>query len=140
MRANERPYKKIIEWELRNYHNTVCELAMMREEIIDGGGAIQYDAIRVQCGPGNPTENKVMRLRSSVALREMERRVEAIGYLLHGLANHPEKGRLRLIEMKYFENRYTDDGICEQLKISKATFYNWRNESLNIIADRLGYR
>jgi len=78
----------------------------------------------------------------SLAFREMSRRVEAIDYMLSLLrsSQDPEApAKLRLVEEKYFKRRLTDEGIWNELHISMKTFYRWRREVIEIIAERLGW-
>lgn len=78
----------------------------------------------------------------SLAFREMARRVEAIEYMLSLLRSSQDPdapAKLRLVEEKYFKRRLTDEGIWNELHISMKTFYRWRREVIEIIAERLGW-
>ena len=129
---------KSIESELYCYHESKKYLEELREEIIEGS-AIQEVGIAVQSGTiGNVTMNKAIKLTSSREILEVERRLRAIEKVL-SLLERDEK-RLRLVEMKYFERRYTDIGIALELDISERTFYNWRKEIIKLIAEQLGWK
>jgi hypothetical protein len=99
----------------------------------------------------DPTAMKAQKLwdyhkfhMSSLAYREMLRRIDAIDYLLSIFRQRAERGeleaklKLRLIEEKYFNRRLTDCGIWESLNISKRTFYYWQRGIIRILAEQLG--
>lgn len=44
-----------------------------------------------------------------------------------------------MIQLKYIEQRLTDQGIQEELGISEGTYRRWRNEFIGLIAERLGW-
>lgn len=86
------------------------------------------------------TKQQLEKLKSSTScasICEIERRTDAIEYALKVFENQPEK--LRFIEAKYFERHLTDVGVMQALSIEQATFYRWKREVIQIIADRLGY-
>lgn len=80
---------------------------------------------------------KIKNSASCASIFEIERRTNAIEYALKVFENQPEK--LRFIEAKYFERHLTDAGVMQALSIEQATFYRWKKEVIQIIADRLGY-
>lgn len=112
-----------------------------------------YDFINSH-SPGqtsDPTALKAQRLwdyrqfhMSSLAYREMLRRIDAIEYLLTIFRQRAKHGddearlKLSLIEEKYFNRRLTDCGIWQSLNISKRTFYYWQRSIIKILADQLG--
>jgi RinA family phage transcriptional activator len=51
----------------------------------------------------------------------------------------PEPGRYDLIRLAYWDRRFTVKGICDQLSISERTYYRWRREALQLVAERLGW-
>ena len=130
--------RRLIECELYNFKSSCKELDFRREEIIEGSA---FQEVCIQSGTtGNSTARKAERLMSSRELNELERR---IGYINNGLTiikNLPEKTKYKLVNMKYLERKFADDGICEELGISNRTFIRWKKESLQIIADCLGWR
>ena len=77
---------------------------------------------------------------SSKALLEAERRTNAITDIIKLLEQSDEPNKLKLLKYKYFEKKYTDMGIWSELNIGQATFYRWRKEIIQMIADRLGWR
>ena len=129
---------KLIEAEIRNYHRTVEDLRDM-EEAIALPGAVGDDIGRIQSRPGDPTSARAMRMMTSTQLMEIRRRVEAIEYMIRTLQASPESGRLELIRLAYWDGRYTVKGGCEQLSMSERTYYRWRREALQLVAERLGW-
>ena len=126
---------KTIEAELRYYSKLKRELAEAREDIIE---STAYADVPAHTGPGNTVLAKVLRLRTSAALLETERRIEAIEYALAITKKH-DGARIRLVEMKYFDNKLTDAGIMQQLCIGRDTFYRWRRDFVKLVAERLGW-
>jgi len=136
--SRERAAFRLIECELYNYHQTKHELESYRNDLIDSSGNTGVGG--PGSGPGDPTSVKVLALNNSIAIREMERRIKAIEHALQILECHPDKGRIKLVKLKYFERELTDQGICMRLNISERTFRRWRTDAVKIIADRLGYK
>ncbi len=125
----------MIEAELYCYHESKKDLRLMREEILEG---TTYQEVAVQAGIGNVTENKAIKLVSSASIRETERRINAIEKAIEVLQCSNEPRKLKLLEMKYFERKYTDIGIMGELYIGRPTFYRWRREIIELIANFLG--
>lgn len=129
---------KTIESELYCYHESKKYLEELREEIIESSAA-QEIGVAVQSGTtGDTTGNKAVKLASSREILEVKRRLRAIEKVLGLLENNERK--LKLVQMKYFERRYTDIGISMELDISERTFYNWRKEIIRLIAEQLGWK
>lgn len=128
---------KMIEAELYCYQESKKELELMEEEILE---STAYQEVAVQSGTtGDTTANKALKLVSSREILEVKRRLGAIEKAINILKCGDEK-KLKLLEMKYFERRYTDQGIANELFIDRATFYRWRNEIISLIATYLGCR
>jgi hypothetical protein len=73
---------------------------------------------------------------------EMQRRVEAIDYVLKRLDNSflgYEKSQAALIRERYFEHQLTPDGLAAKFNISRATVYRWSEDVIQEIAIRLGF-
>jgi RinA family phage transcriptional activator len=127
---------RLIEAEIRNYHQTVRDLRELEESIADPG---TREEPVVNSGPGDPTPARAIRMMTSTQLMEIRRRVGAIEHMLEILRAHPESGRHELIRLAYWDGRYTVKGICDKLSIGKTTYYRWRRDALEIIAERLGW-
>ena len=132
----ERANFKAIEAELYGYLDTKKEIELMEEEILEGS---PFQEVAVQSGTtGDTTANKAIKLASSKELLEVRRRINAIERALLILQQNETK--LRLLQMKYFERKYTDQGIMMELCISDRTFYRWRKEIVQLIGSYLGWR
>lgn len=130
---------KLIEAEIRNYHQTLQDLREL-EEAIALPGVVGDPDVRVQTGGhGDSTAARAITMMSSPELREIRRRVDAIDYMIRALEASPEPGRMELVRLLYWDQRYTPVGICDRLKISQATYYRWRREALALVAERLGW-
>ena len=126
---------RAIEAELYGYLDTKKEIALMEEEILEGS---PFQEVAVQSGNGDTTANKAIKLVSSKELLEVRRRVNAIERALLILQQNETK--LDLLRMKYFERKYTDQGIMMELCISNNTFYRWRREIVKLVGSYLGWR
>ena len=128
---------KAIEGELYYYHDTLKEISNEKMEIIHSTPSVDVVS---KSSPGAPTESKAVKILSSKALMEAERRTNAITEILKLLEQCDEPNKLKLVKYKYFEKKYTDMGIWTELNIGQATFYRWRKEIVQMIADKLGWR
>jgi hypothetical protein len=137
--ANERELKRanfrLIEKEVYHYVARCKQVAQWRTNIIY---ATNIPDVAVQSDPGDTTANKAIKLQSGV-MAEIIRRLEAIEWACNVYKQHPESARWELVKLKYFEGRLTNDGIMQELSIGHDTFYRWRNEFIQLIADRLGW-
>ena len=129
---------RLIEAEIRNYHQTVRDLRELEESIALPGQGEFSDGTR-STEPGDPTPSRAIRMMTSAQLLEIRRRVEAIEYMLRVVKASPEPARYDLIRLAYWDGRFTVKGICDQLNISQATYYRWRKEALQLVAERLGW-
>lgn len=128
---------RLIEAELYNYAETLAEIENEKLDMIDASPSAEVSS---KSGPGKPTESKAVKMLSSKALLEAERRTKAISEVIKMLEACNEPNKLKLLKYKYFEKKYTDMGIWSELNIGKATYYRWRNEIIEMIANRLGWR
>lgn len=127
---------KLIETELRCFKDSKTYLEDLRRDIIEGA---QLQGERVQSSSiSDTTSNKAIRLVSSPEILEISKRINAIEDGLMIIAKHDLK--IRLLKMKYFEHKYTDRGIMEELNIGQNCFYKWRTEIITVIANKLGWK
>lgn len=85
---------------------------------------------------------RAKKVYGSLGVSEMIRRVEAIDDVLQRLENSTvEADRLKalLIRKRYFEKRWTTEGLIRELSISRATLYRWCQEVIREIAVKLGF-
>ena len=129
---------RLIEAEIRNYHQTIETLRELEESIALPGQGEFGDGTR-STEPGDPTPARAYKMMTSAQLLEIRRRVDAIEYMLRVLKASPEPGRYELIRLAYWDGRYTVMGICDKLNIGKTTYYRWRREALQLVAERLGW-
>ena len=127
---------RLIEAEIRNYHQTVRDLQELEEAIALPG--VEDDTTR-STRPGDPTPTRAIRMMTSAQLMEIRKRTGAIEHMLDILKAHPEPARYDLIRLAYWDGRYTVKGICDRLNIGKTTYYRWRRDALEIVAERLGW-
>ena len=129
---------RLIEAEIRNYHQTLKDLRELEESIaLPGQGEFGNGTRSTE--PGDPTPARAYKMMTSAQLLEIRRRVDAIEYMLRVVKASPEPGRYGLIKLAYWDGRYTVRGICDQLSISERTYYRWRREALQLVAERLGW-
>lgn len=135
-RTTQQQNFRLIESELYYFKDTTKKLKQMEMEIIESASPNESG---VRSGISNPTQQKAERLLTSLEYIETKRRVEAIEYAIDVFRSCHEPAKLKLIEMKYFERRYTDEGIINEIKIHRATFYKWKREFIELIANKLGF-
>lgn len=135
-RARKRAAFELIEREVESYHELKKWLDEEKMAIIESSPS---NEVAVQSGPGDPTASKTIKLCSSKTILEIERRVNAIEYALSVVKRSGEANWMRLIELKYWDNRLTHAGIASELNISRATFHRWRRKFIELVADRLGW-
>lgn len=149
LRALRRANFRMIEAELYNYRWSKSILAQaLRELNVMADSTVMAaptDEPRVQTSwylndiVFHRAEELIKQQRyTAAALRETARRLEAIEYMLRRLDQDPEKNKRRLIEMRYFDGRLSDEAIRQELAISESTFRRWRREAVELVAERLG--
>ena len=127
---------RLIESELYFFKDTKKALTEMESAIVEASG---HSETGIRAGISNPTAQKAERLLTSLEYLETKRRVEAIEYAVEVFKKCHEPAKLRLIEMKYFERRYTDEGIVSEIGTDRSTFYRWKREFVELIANKLGF-
>lgn len=129
---------KHVESELRHYHETLKEIAQLREEILHGT-AVQDENIGGGKSnlPGDPTAKKGIALTSNRRLENLERVANVIHYVYMTLPDEKKE----LIRLKYWHRpqSFTWDGIALRLNVSKRTAVYWRDEIVLAIAAFLGW-
>jgi len=127
-----------VEAELYAYQDTIKEISRLRDEILHaspepnrvGGGRSNL--------PSDTTAQRATRLVTDKRLSSLSEVAEAIKDVYDGLS--PE--RQKLVRLKYWTRpqRLTWDGIAMELHVSRRTAINWRDEIVQEIALRLGWR
>lgn len=87
--------------------------------------------------PGDPTSSTAIKLAEHAKLVHLERVRDAIEQVYNVL---PEP-KQELIRVKYWTSpqRLTTIGICDEIGISESTFRRWRKQTLQDIAELLGW-
>lgn len=127
---------KYIEGELRAYPQMRKELEAVKDDVI-------FTAPEPQEGhsstPGNPTMQKAIKINnkiySSPQLRQMQKTVDAIKKVY----SRCEPQKRKIIELLYWQNRYTADGLAYQMQVDRSTIYRWRKHIVYEIAIELNY-
>ena len=135
-RTTQQQNFRLIESELYFFKDTKKSLADMESAIVESSG---HSETGIRAGVSNPTAQKAERLLTSLEYLETKRRVEAIEYAVEVFKSCHEPAKIRLIEMRYFERRYTDEGIIGELKVSRPSFFRWKREFIELIANKLGF-
>lgn len=98
-------------------------------------GSQQEERVRIQSNrQSDPTATRATRLLMDRRLKRLDEVSCAIKRVYDAL---PREKR-RLVEMKYWEKRYTNTGIAESLHISEMTFYRWCRQIVLAIGEELG--
>lgn len=131
MRIDKRVYK-YIDQELQHYEDNKKKLLQLREEIIEASAAPSDGQPRGNA-TGNPTEQKTMKLVSSVALLRIENTVNAIEKVYNQLNDDYKL---------FFDWNYKNGaGIvktCQEVNIAEKTYYRWRDNIVYSVGAELG--
>ena len=128
---------KHIEAELFDYHDTLKRIKERREELMT-------DPAREEGMPSSPTlpsstvERYATRLTMDLQLKELERIASAVEHVY----NLCDDSRKKLIRLKYWTKPQLKswDGIALELDISRATAFRWRDEIVQAVGEKLGWR
>ncbi|MGM8215163.1 transcriptional regulator [Bacillaceae bacterium W0354] len=131
---------KKIEAEWFNYHRTLKEINILREEIMNpyneevdhnvGGGKSNE--------VGKPTERIATRLTTNKQLKYLTEVTEAIEEVYNALPDDYKK----LVQLRYWSKsrQLTWDGIALELNISRRQALYWRKEIIQATSEVLGWR
>jgi RinA family phage transcriptional activator len=128
---------RYVEHNLYYYHEYLRDIERLRKDILYGR---DNNDENVGGGRGNlpssPTERTAIELVTHRRLEKLERVTHAIKTVYEALPDEKRK----LIKLKYWTRpqRYTWDGIAEQLCVTRITCLRWRNEIVYAIAELLG--
>lgn len=122
---------RYIEAELFDYHDTLEEITQLREDIMEGRAE---RAIGKSTRKSDPTATRATRLLMDRRLQRLEEVTTAIGRVYDNVPREKQK----LIKLKYWDRRYTNTGVAEDLHIGEMTFYRWRRQIIQAIARELG--
>lgn len=126
---------KIIEFNLYTFLQDKKELAEEEEDIYTGS---TNGSEKVQSAISDPTQNRAINLVTNRRLLRLRQKVKDTEEAINYIRMLPEKNMFRLMELKYFQNKLTDQGIIQELCISKRTYYRWKREILKIVGRYTG--
>ncbi|MGN7409954.1 transcriptional regulator [Sporosarcina sp. SAFN-010] len=127
---------KHIEAEFFDYYETLKRIQQRREELLAGsneelvGGKSNL--------PSDPTGSVVSRMIADKQLEEYERITSAIEHVY----NLCDDNRKKLIRLKYWTKPQLKswEGIAQEISISRATAFRWRDEIIQAVGELLGWR
>ena len=121
---------RYIEHELYNYEQTKKDLALYREQILEGTA---YPEVSVQSGPGDVTQSKAIKLTSSAFVVQAERVISSVDKALTILGDkHRELFRLK------YQTGVSWPNITLDMGISDRTYYRIRRELVTTVGQQLG--
>jgi RinA family phage transcriptional activator len=123
---------RYIESELRNYKQTCKELEGLKRDIIF---LVPEQQEGHSSTPGNPTLAKTAKIFTDRRIQRLSQVVNAV----QSTYNKCDPSKKQLIELKYWGDRYTDQGISDTLGIEIRTFQRWKKAIVIAIAVELGY-
>jgi RinA family phage transcriptional activator len=123
---------RYIESELRNYKQSCRELEILKRDII-------LATPEKQEGHSTNISDPTCRAASLVMLDRSIKRYEKIVQAIKVIYDQCDEQKKKIIEMKYWQSRYRDEGIRYHIGISKTTFYRWKDAIILAIAVELGY-
>ncbi len=127
----ERQVYRYVEAELYAHPLRKRDIERLRADIIE---ATPERSVTSSENPGDPTLLRAMRLLTSKRLERMMGNYEAIAKIYESL----DDMKKRLVDMRYWQRKYTDCGIYENLHISRRTYFRWREEILAAMAIEMG--
>lgn len=134
---------KHAEAEWFNYHNTLKELARLRESIMNPFDDDPEDPTIVKGANsvrmvGDPTQRMATRLATHKRLEHLSEVTKAIEQVYNALPdNYKELARLRYWNKN---NKLTWDGIALSLGVGRSTAIRRRNEIIQATIELLGWR
>jgi len=132
MRIDKKVYK-YIDYELQHYEDNKKKLDEIREEILEASPLPPDGQPRGQGGTSNPTEQKAVKLISSVALMKIEKTINSIDKVYE----HLEMDYKTFFDWNYKKNV----GIvrtCQEVNISEPTYYRWRDKIIYMVGEEMG--
>ena len=130
-------YYRFVEHELYNYKNNLKELEEIEDDIINGSGYQSGDRVQTS-NLSDETATKAIKLTSTAKLINMRRNLGSIETGIRILQSSAEPKKYELLELKYFDCKFTDIKIAEELCISIETYYRWKRQIITMIAMHMG--
>ncbi len=121
---------RYIEHELYSYEQTKKDLALYREQILEG---TVYPEVSVQSGISDTTQAKAVKLTSSAFVIQSERVIQAIEKSLDILGDRHKE----LFKLKY-QLGVSWPNITMDMGISDRTYYRLRRELVCMVGQQMG--
>lgn len=131
------PSYRYVEAQLYGYHQLKREVELERERIIESGTLLEVATlgVRVQSNAAyDTTEAKGMALADNKWLTRAMDDIKAIETVLSRLDPMVKK----LVELTYWDRRFTPLGIARQLHISKRTYFRLKDYVVKSVAREMG--
>ena len=128
-----------VESEMYAYHETRREIIRLKNEILYGKGNEDENTGGGRSSlPGDPTGMTAVLLVSHKRLEQLQAVVNAIELVVNGLPD----GHKELVKLKYWTKpqTLTWDGIAHKLHVSKRQALRWRDEVVQMVGDKIGWR
>lgn len=129
---------KHIEAELADYQGTVKRIQQRREELMVSSSSDENIGGGKSNIPSRPTEQLATRLVADLHLQELERIASSIEHVY----NICDDQRRKLIRLKYWTHPQTKtwEGISQELNVSTRQALRWRDDIVQAIGEKLGWR
>lgn len=122
-----------IDYELKHYNENTKKIDEIRANIIEASPEPSDGQPKRQGGTGKPTERKAIKLVSSTALLKMESTNDAIKKVYKQL----EKNYKDFFDWNYIK-QVEIVRTCQEVNISEATFYRWRDKIVYAVGEEMG--
>ena len=128
---------KFIEYELYNLDSTKRELEELKMDMSEGSiGGMEYNDM--SSGPNNEnhssTETTALDIMTNKAIMRAAKTIKDIEDVKQQL----DEQKLRLFHLKYKRNRPWQQ-ITDDLSISETTYFRWRKEIVERVAQKMGF-
>lgn len=130
---------KKAEAEWYNYHNTLKEIAKLREDIMN---PFQEEEMNTGGGmsnlPGDPTGKLATRLTTNKQLSYLGEVVYAVETVYNALPDNYKK----MVRLRYWKknNKLDWNGVAIECHVSKRQAMRWRDEIIHATVEVLGWR
>jgi RinA family phage transcriptional activator len=124
---------RYVEHELYNFDNTKEEIQAMREDIFYSSPAPGVTPLTSTNSISDTTGKKAVSLVSSRAISHMARIVNSI----EGAFSRLNEDHLLVFELKY-QQRYSWQRVCDEIPMTRTTFFRVRRELIFMVAYELG--
>lgn len=133
---------KYIELELYEYPDTVKEINMIRDNIINQSEFNEYPDENIGAGRSNSITSTVELAVTRLATDKRLNHLEEMRAAISSVFNQSDPLTRDLIELKYWTKPQllTFDGIAANLHISRRTAIRYRDNFVEMVAEKLGYK